>query len=301
MARRGDVELLLVGSGVVEHGVDRGAAHLVAPDPRPVHPLFGRRPDADVASDGAVRHLDDDREGVERLEEVARVGIAQGVRVRAEAEGAAEPEEVEEEGVGPETGVELAAAGDLDRVAGRAAGHDRAVSAESDGLLRAGPGARASEAGHVVDIGDVVARVVDVERVPDVRPERERPEEAGRRADGHGKDGLAGVRAVEDVDVVDVPVALERTGTQRPEARGVEMVGGVREERRRADGQDQQRRSDRSDRAFAPHGSIDPFWIKVGDGLPASSTGASCGLDLRASRLDPSIVREGMRRTGTFG
>ena len=64
-----------------------------------------------MAAERGVRNLDDDREGVERLEEVARSAVTQGVRVRAEAERAAEPEQVEEERVGSETGKELAPTG----------------------------------------------------------------------------------------------------------------------------------------------------------------------------------------------
>ena len=116
-----------------------------------------------------------------------------------------------------------------------------------------------AEAGDVLDVGDVVAGVVDLDRVADVRAERERPEQAGGRADGRGDDGLRGIRALEDVDIVDVAVALEGARAQRAEARGVEVVGGAREERRRADGQHEQCRPEGKELRGLRMVSIDPF------------------------------------------
>src|SRR5439155_22131855 len=98
------------------------------------------------------------------------------IRVRAASERATEPEEVEEERVGAEAGEELAAGRHGNGVARRAGRDLGPVAGQPHRLLAIRTGADGGESGDVVDVGDVVAGVVEVERVADVRAECERSE-----------------------------------------------------------------------------------------------------------------------------
>ena len=73
-------------------------------------------------------------------------------------------------------------------------------------------------------IGNGIGAVVDVDLVPDVRPirrGRERPRSwVGRHCDNR----LRGIGALEDIDIVDIPVTLERTRGERAAQRGLRSI-----------------------------------------------------------------------------
>jgi hypothetical protein len=140
------------------------------------------------------------------------------------------------------------------------------------GLHRAATTVNAAEPRDVGQIGLVVAVLVDVEDVADVGPKMA-AEQVDRRVHGHGDDRpVRVVGRAEDVDIIDVAVAVLRMRGDLPVRRraaqsgGVEVVGCVRQDRCDADGQ----RHDRcAERGQLPrrHGGCDPSFSGVAAGL----------------------------------
>ena len=288
---------------MVEHGVDGRSAHLVDLHPVAVDQLLGVAPHSDVSPQCRVRHLQDNRHRVEVLEEVVVAGptVAQSSG-SPETERAAEAKQVEEEWIRPEAGEELAAAGDLNRVTGLAACHNLAVSPERQRLLAAWSAADGPKAGDVLVIGNGIAVVVDVDLVPDVRPIRRGRERPRSWVGRHCDNCLRGIGALEDIDIVDIPVALERTRGERAETRGVEVVCRRRQDRGHASCQHDDRRPKRGELGGCTHWAVRSFprsWRARGRGTGCSS---ARGLLDRPVRRDPSpAIWRGMRRLPTVG
>ena len=232
----------------------------------------------------AVRDRQHDRVGVEVGEEVGRV-VAQAVTAdrgpgRQQRRGPDEPVRSKKNGSertpapGPQAvrGANLALAVgeavDDGAPAGQAAGAAARVLGDLE-LLVAGT-VLAPVGGDVRRVREVVAVPVDVEGVADVRPEVA-PEQVDGRVDGHREDGaIAAIGRGEDVDIVDVAVAVFRVGSDLAvgggpaEGGGIEMVGRAGEERRGADRQDDERRPERGEFAGNHGGSDLPVTTGVG-------------------------------------
>jgi len=107
-----------------------------------------------------------------------------------------------------------------------------------------------AEPPDVLDVRLDIAVGVDVDDVPHV-PAEGAAEQVDRRVGGHRQDGPLGHRALEDVDIVDVPVTVVRVGRkvaahvgEAAERRGVEVIRTRHQERSATERQRQRGRRD---------------------------------------------------------
>ena len=151
----------------------------------------------------------------------------------------------------------------------------------------------------------MVAVRVDVDGVADVGAEVA-AEQVDRGVDGERDRGaVGGVGGLEDVQVVDVAVAVLRVGRDLAgddgptERRRVEVVGGVREERRRADRQDDERGGRGRERGLPEHtqGILSWIWGLWAPRVPCVLHGRPLGSS-SGCRDFPTGVRPVVRRNG---